>query len=147
MTVIHPDDRAMVNDATAAAIATRQPYVVDYRIIHRDGSIRWSPGQAGKPQPGSKAGQPLFLDGVVFDVTERKRSEDRLSSEVGRTGEEREAAFEAWSRTFPASSIAASSMPTGPTSTSSDYSETLTGYPASDFFDRRVRSYASIHPS
>src|SRR5262249_30333466 len=78
MDVIHPDDRDIVNAAPAAAFAGRQPYVVDYRIIHRDGSIRWlqDKGQAVFGEDG----KVLFLDGVVFDVTERKKFEAELAA-------------------------------------------------------------------
>ena len=143
MTVIHPDDRALVNATTAAAIAARQPYVVDYRIIHRDGSIRWlqDKGQAVFGEDG----QPLFLDGVVLRCYRAQAIRSGSGGEVADLRARKP--IEPWSPTFPASSIAASSMPIGPTFYVSDYSETLTGYPASDFIDQRVRSYASItHP-
>jgi PAS domain S-box-containing protein len=144
MTVIHPDDRAMVNDATAAAIATRQPYVVDYRIIHRDGSIRWlqDKGQAVFGEDG----QPLFLDGVVFDVTERKRFEADLSAKSAELAKS-ESRFRSLVTNIPGVVYRCLIDADWTDIYVSDYSETLTGYPASDFFDRRVRSYASItHP-
>ena len=137
MTVIHPDDRALVNEATAAAIAARQPYVVDYRIIHRDGSIRWlqDKGQAVFGDDG----QPLFLDGVVFDVTERKQFEADLAKSEGR--------FRALVTNIPGVVYRCLINADWTDIYVSDYSETLTGYPASDFIDKRVRSYASItHP-
>jgi PAS domain S-box-containing protein len=78
MDVIHPDDRAMVDAATAAAMAERRPCVVDYRIVHRDGSIRWlqDKSQVVFDEPG----QPVFVDGVVFDVTDRKAAEAAIAA-------------------------------------------------------------------
>ena len=144
MTVIHPDDRALVNDATAAAIAARQPYVVDYRIIHRDGSIRWlqDKGQAVFGDDG----QPLFLDGVVFDVTERKRFEADLAAKSAELAKS-ESRFRSLVTNIPGVVYRCLIDADWTDVYVSDYSEALTGYPASDFIDKRVRSYASItHP-
>ena len=144
MTVIHPDDRAMVNDATAAAIAAREPYVVDYRIIHRDGSIRWlqDKGQAVFGEDG----QPLFLDGVVFDVTERKRFEADLAAKSAALAKS-ESRFRTLVTNIPGIVYRCLIDADWTDVYVSDYSEALTGYPASDFIDKRVRSYTSItHP-
>jgi len=72
--VIHPDDRAMVEAATAED----GPSVIDYRIVHRDGSIRWL--QDKSQVVYDEAGRPVFVDGVVFDVTERKTAEAAIAT-------------------------------------------------------------------
>jgi PAS domain S-box-containing protein len=144
MDVIHPDDRAMVNAATAAAMAGRRPYVIDYRIIHRDGSMRWlqDKGQAVFGEDGA----PLFLDGVVFDITERKKFEAELvvkSTELARS----ESRFRTLVANIPGVVYRCLIDADWTDLYVSDYSEALTGYPASDFIDKRVRTYASItHP-
>jgi PAS domain S-box-containing protein len=144
MDVIHPEDREMVNAATAAAIAARQPYVVDYRIIHRDGSIRWlqDKGQAVFGDDG----QPLFLDGVVFDVTERKKFETELATKSAALSTS-ESRFRTLVANIPGVVYRCLIDADWTDLYVSDYTETLTGYPASDFIDKCVRSYASItHP-
>ena len=144
MDVIHPDDRDMVNAATAAAIAARQPYVVDYRIIHRDGSIRWlqDKGQAVFGEDG----KALFLDGVVFDVTERKKFEAELAAASAELATS-ESRFRTLVANIPGVVYRCLIDADWSDLYVSDYSETLTGYPASDFIGKRVRSYASItHP-
>jgi PAS domain S-box-containing protein len=144
MDVIHPDDRAMVNAATADAIAARQPYVVDYRIKHRDGSIRWlqDKGQAVFGEDG----QVLFLDGVVFDVTERKMFEAELAAKSAELATS-ESRFRALVANIPGVVYRCLIDADWTDIYVSEYSETLMGYPASDFIDKRVRSYASItHP-
>src|SRR5215470_8292754 len=144
MDVIHPDDRALVNAATAAAIKDRQPYVVDYRIIHRDGSIRWlqDKGQAVFGEHGNA----LFLDGVVFDVTERKKFEAELAAAADELATS-ESRFRTLVANIPGVVYRCLIDADWTDIYVSDYSETLTGYPASDFIDKRVRSYASItHP-
>ncbi|HEY9735317.1 MAG TPA: PAS domain S-box protein [Trichocoleus sp.] len=74
--VIHPDDRDMVERQVHAAVACRQPYVLEYRTHHPDGSLRWiyEQGQGIFDSQGAL----LFLDGVVLDITERKQIEAEL---------------------------------------------------------------------
>jgi diguanylate cyclase (GGDEF)-like protein/PAS domain S-box-containing protein len=75
--VIHPDDRDAVAAAARQAMAERQPFAIEYRIIHADGSIRWVNGH-GNGIAGDD-GAFLYADGVIFDVTERKETEARLT--------------------------------------------------------------------
>ncbi|ELP30649.1 sensory transduction histidine kinase [Rhodopirellula baltica SWK14] len=78
---IHPDDRARVRQAVRASMSPLDPspYSVEYRVVHRDGSIRWvsSKGIARASRRRGKAVLTSF-DGTVADVTERKRQEERL---------------------------------------------------------------------
>jgi PAS domain S-box-containing protein len=71
-----PEDLEMVNSALEAGIACKVPYVIEYRLRHANGSIRWvyEKGRAVY----SEQGEPLCLDGVIFDITERKRAEEAL---------------------------------------------------------------------
>jgi diguanylate cyclase (GGDEF)-like protein/PAS domain S-box-containing protein len=75
--VIHPDDRDAVAAAARQAMTEGQPYAIEYRVIHADGSIRWVNGH-GNGIAGED-GMPLYADGVIFDVTERKQTEARLT--------------------------------------------------------------------
>jgi len=74
--IIHPDDREMVEAIVHEAISERMPYIIEYRIIRSDGSIRWvyEKGQG----IFSDDGILLWLDGAIFDVTERKYVEEEL---------------------------------------------------------------------
>ncbi|MCC9643858.1 response regulator [Rhodopirellula sp. JC740] len=78
---IHPDDRARVRQAMRASMSPLDPtpYSVEYRVVHRDGSIRWvsSKGIARVSKRRKKTVLTSF-DGTVADVTERKRQEERL---------------------------------------------------------------------
>ena len=71
-----PEDLEMVNKELETSIAGRQPYTIEYRIRHADGSIRWvyEKGRAVY----SEQGEPLWLDGVYMDITERKRTDEAL---------------------------------------------------------------------
>jgi len=74
--LIHPDDVEGVETEVSEAIAREQPFILEYRIVHRDGDIRWvyEKGQ-GKFDAG---GNLLWLDGAIFDVSDRKATEVAL---------------------------------------------------------------------
>ena len=74
--LVHADDRAMVEGVVMAAIAQRQPFAVEYRILHKDGRVRWVHDK-GRAVFGHD-GRPRHLDGAVFDITERKHAEVAL---------------------------------------------------------------------
>jgi diguanylate cyclase (GGDEF)-like protein/PAS domain S-box-containing protein len=75
--VIHPDDRARVEEVVTDAIGQRVPFELEYRVMHADGSVRWvlERGQGIFDDDGEVA----FLDGVICDVTARKAAEERLA--------------------------------------------------------------------
>jgi PAS domain S-box-containing protein len=74
--VIYPDDLQMVERIVLGAVAQRRPFSIEYRLLHKDGSIRWvyEKGQG----IFAADGQVLWLDGVIFDITDRKRVEEAL---------------------------------------------------------------------
>jgi len=71
--VIHPDDRAGLEAEVASSVADRKAYTTDYRVIHRDGSVRYviERGQAILAADGR-----VRLDGAIFDVTDRRLAEN-----------------------------------------------------------------------
>ena len=73
---VHPDDRMLIEAAVQQAIATRQPYTVDHRIRHTDGSERWVCERADVVF--DTVGRPVKLVGVVQDITERKLAEQNI---------------------------------------------------------------------
>jgi PAS domain S-box-containing protein len=74
--IIHPDDREMVKKIIQEAVQQMRPFAIEYRILHADGGQRWV-YEKGQGVPG-KNGEILWLDGAVFDITERKRAEEGL---------------------------------------------------------------------
>jgi PAS domain S-box-containing protein len=73
--VLHDDDRDNVQDAIRHAIATREDFQVEYRVIWPDDSVHWL-GVRGRVIQA--AGEPARLAGVTFDITERKHAEAAL---------------------------------------------------------------------
>ncbi|MHC4562602.1 MAG: hybrid sensor histidine kinase/response regulator [Planctomycetota bacterium] len=74
--IIHPEDAQSVQDSVAAAVARREPFSLEYRIVHADGDVRWVL-ERGQGVFGEGA-DPICLDGVIVDVTERKRAAEEL---------------------------------------------------------------------
>ena len=76
-TIIHSEDKQMVSDIVQEGIEQRTPFVIEYRIITSNGEIRWlyekGQGIFGKDET------LLWLDGAVFDITERKQKEKDLN--------------------------------------------------------------------
>ncbi|MEG4341873.1 PAS domain S-box protein [Microcoleus sp. A003_D6] len=71
--IIHPADREMLAKQLRAAVESRQPYNLEYRIVRADGALRWM-SERGRPSYDS-AGRVLWLDGAIFDITDRKGAE------------------------------------------------------------------------
>ena len=72
---IHPDDRDRTRATFDAAVVTRQPYTLDYRIVRADG-IRFIHAQGRVIC--DEAGTPVRSVGTAQDVTERKEIDARL---------------------------------------------------------------------
>ncbi|MBK5226734.1 MAG: MEDS domain-containing protein, partial [Thermoleophilia bacterium] len=71
------EDHERVTVKVRNAVAQGRPFSVEYRIRRKDGSIRYLMEQ-GMPVNGSD-GEPLFIDGIIFDVTDRVQAEQDLS--------------------------------------------------------------------
>ena len=85
--IIHPDDREEVERAVSAATERDQPFSLEYRLVRADGTTRWAMerGQLVRGQDGRE-----WLDGVIFDITERRRAEEavrHLETEQARIAE------------------------------------------------------------
>ncbi|MBE9127998.1 MULTISPECIES: PAS domain S-box protein [unclassified Coleofasciculus] len=74
--IIHPQERRTIAQSIAESISTKQPYVIEYRIVRSDARIAWvyDKGQA----IFGENGEILWLDGVILDITERKHIETQL---------------------------------------------------------------------
>ena len=87
---VHPDDRARVQERIRQTLADRADHLVEYRMVRRDGSVRWVEGR-GKLYC-DESGQPQRMVGVCMDITARKRAEQERD---GLLASERQARAEA----------------------------------------------------
>ena len=67
---LHPDDRDRVTAAVRRAQDTREPFESTFRIIRRDGAVRWCVSR-GEPFLGIDA-MPVRMLGTVQDITEHR---------------------------------------------------------------------------
>ncbi|HSD81455.1 MAG TPA: PAS domain-containing protein [Solirubrobacteraceae bacterium] len=74
LSLVHPEDRDAVARAVAAATEHEQ-FVLEYRILRADGEVRWVLDR-GQLVRGS--GGRVWMDGALFDVTERRAAEEAL---------------------------------------------------------------------
>jgi formate hydrogenlyase transcriptional activator len=74
--VVHPEDHGQIRESVEQAYAKRTEADGQFRIVRRDGSIRWIAFR-GRAQYTS-AGEPLRLMGCSIDITERRQADERL---------------------------------------------------------------------
>jgi PAS domain S-box-containing protein len=80
---VHPDDRTAVDDAFKKSLADGTEQQSEYRVIDRNGTIKWVSVRGRSTVDNT--GKPVRSFGVITDVTERKQAEERdriLSAEV-----------------------------------------------------------------
>jgi diguanylate cyclase (GGDEF)-like protein/PAS domain S-box-containing protein len=79
--IIHPHDRPGVAEEIDRALEVGAPYALEYRVLHADGNVRWI-SERGRAIL-SESGAPLWLDGVLLDVTDQVLAEqDRDRAEA-----------------------------------------------------------------
>ncbi len=76
VSIVHPDDRAMI----AAAVegwdeGGDHTFSLEYRIVRADGEIRWV---LDRGQLVKGAGGQMWMNGALFDITERRAAEEAL---------------------------------------------------------------------
>ena len=72
---IHPEDVQRIADAINCTIVTREKYVQEYRLLQKDGNIRWV--EARGECLYSEDGKPDRFVGVVVDITSQKNAQER----------------------------------------------------------------------
>ena len=73
---VHPDDRALVDEANRAHFEKRKPNDLEFRMRHKDGHYVWvrERGQA----VWDSDGKPLRMAGSLSDITERRAAEEAI---------------------------------------------------------------------
>jgi PAS domain S-box-containing protein len=74
--ILHPDDASRVMKAVEAIHKTGLPFSCEYRMIAKDGRIVWIRDEAGIIKDAD--GKPLYLQGVMYDITAAKQAEAAL---------------------------------------------------------------------
>jgi PAS domain S-box-containing protein len=79
LSILHPDDEERVKREAAEQLATGKSETLEFRWIAKDGSVVWVSAQTigFRDENGNVSG----VRGVVTDITERKRAENRLAAQ------------------------------------------------------------------
>jgi PAS domain S-box-containing protein len=129
--LIHPDDRLRVRAELAAARGTRDQVQLEYRLRRADDGYVWVQDEAVL-RHGGRSGYLTDVSRHVTAMEELRVSEERFRTLLLNVpgAMYRGAARSNWDMEFISDNI-----------------EAISGYPASDFIESRVRTFASvIHP-
>jgi PAS domain S-box-containing protein len=84
---LHQDDKQRVIEAEERSRAEGHVYHAEYRMYRRNGDVLWIRDDAFPVRDAE--GRPLFIQGIMYDITDQKNAEDELSKLLAK---EREAA-------------------------------------------------------
>ncbi len=79
---MHPDDRDRVLAENARTEITGEPFLAEYRSLTRAGNVVWFHDEAKLVRDAE--GEPLFWQGVMFDITPLKETEAQLAEAEAR---------------------------------------------------------------
>ena len=82
---LHPEDSERILAADERFEAGGGRFDEEYRLLARDGSVVWVREQAVLVK--DEAGEPLYWQGVLFDMTERKEAEEAVQKSATRLAE------------------------------------------------------------
>ena len=70
---VHPQDRAAVDKAYTDSLADKTPYMIDHRLLMKDGRVKFVREQCRTEY--NELGEPLCAIGIVQDLTDLKEME------------------------------------------------------------------------
>ena len=73
---IHPDDQTRAAEAFDRVRITGKPLRCEYRLLSRNGTVLWFRDEACVVR--DEAGNPLFLQGILVNISESKQAEQEL---------------------------------------------------------------------
>lgn len=73
VTLIHPDDKKMVLDSIKQTLSTDNTLSIEYRMQAKNGNWIWVRDESVLIK--DENGTPIYIQGVYFDITERKEAE------------------------------------------------------------------------
>jgi len=138
LSLISEEDREKVKRRLEALTPDCPTSMDEHRVILPDGTIGWN--QWVDRAIYDKNGQLVEYQSVGRDITDLKRAQEALG--------ERERRFKTLTANIPGAIYRCALDPDWTMEYISDGIEEISGYPASDFLQNRVRTFASIiHPA
>ncbi|HSK98747.1 MAG TPA: PAS domain-containing protein, partial [Rubrobacteraceae bacterium] len=132
---LHPDDRELTLASDERFEREGGPVDEEYRLFAKDGSVVWVREETVLVR--DETGEPLFVQGILTDVTERKEAEEQL-----RRAESR---YRTLVERMPAVTYLQEIGSPDAATYISPQLETLTGYSSEDFEDPYLR-WRMVHP-
>ncbi len=77
---ILPEGKEKVFAGLARANVKKQPYIHVYQIIRKDKSVRWVRDHVSWEK--DEQGDPVSVNGVMYNITERKRTEQNIAERI-----------------------------------------------------------------
>lgn len=74
--IIHPDWHGYFKEQWENLISGNMPPFYEYQIIHKSGDVKWLHQRNALIK--NNEGHPVAIEGVVTDITERKKAEDEI---------------------------------------------------------------------
>ena len=74
--MVHEEDRPAVTERAERILRGESPPPLEHRIVRKDGTIRWIRNTV-VPRKDER-GRLVMYDGLVSDITERRRAEEQL---------------------------------------------------------------------
>ncbi len=75
--MLHPDDRDAAVDAYMRGRDSGEPFVFEYRLVAKDGSVLWFRDSAIVLRDDE--GRPHQIQGVMLDITDRRAAEEQIA--------------------------------------------------------------------
>jgi PAS domain S-box-containing protein len=138
--VIHSEDRAMVWDGVQRAVAQRERFQLTYRIMTARGELRWVWEQGAAV--ASDGNGVVVLEGLVMDITERRRAQEeisRLNAELEERVRQRTAQLQSANAELEAFSYSIAHDLRSPLTSIDGFSHVLAGHECA--LDERGRHY------
>ncbi|NJN72335.1 MAG: PAS domain S-box protein [Limnothrix sp. RL_2_0] len=79
ISLIHPEDVTFIEALVNQQLAKQEPFALEYRLVHRDGSIRWIDERSQGVFDDN--GNLLWIDGVILDISANKKLEQELQQQ------------------------------------------------------------------
>ena len=78
---VHPDDRALLDQAVLRGIEEKKPLQVEYRLLRPDGSVCWVRSEGHIQFAGD---QPVRVIGALIDITKEREMLEKLRESAAR---------------------------------------------------------------
>ncbi len=114
--VLHPEDRDRVHAAVEGAYGSGEPFVVEHRVLHTDGSVHWILGRGHVLRDGH--GAPVRMVGTAQDMDERRAAEG-VAAQLRQVADRRRQALELNDQVAQGLSVASYALTLGQTDVAS----------------------------